>query len=50
VQEEVRGRQHFYHLNATALAEVGDWLHPFQRYWQQRLHALRDTLNEEKHD
>ena len=47
VQEEVRGRQRFYHLNAAALAEVGDWLHPFERYWQQRLRALSDTLNEE---
>jgi DNA-binding transcriptional ArsR family regulator len=47
VREEVRGRQHFYHLNAMALAEVGEWLHPFEHYWQQRMRALSDTLNEE---
>ena len=47
VWEEVRGRQRFYHLNATALAEVGEWLHPFDRYWRQRMHALSQTLNEE---
>jgi DNA-binding transcriptional ArsR family regulator len=47
VQEEARGRQHFYHLNATALAEVGDWLHPFEHHWQQRMRALSHTLNEE---
>src|SRR5262245_47688469 len=47
VREEVRGRQHFYHLNATALAEVGEWLHPFEHYWQQRMRALSQTLDEE---
>ena len=46
VWEETRGRQRFYHLNAAALAEVGDWLHPFERYWRQRIRALSDTLNE----
>lgn len=43
--EEVRGRRRFYHLNAPALAEVGDWLHPFERYWAQRVRALNDMLD-----
>jgi DNA-binding transcriptional ArsR family regulator len=47
VHERAHGRQRFYHLNPTALAEVGDWLHPFEQYWQQRLRALSHTLNEE---
>jgi DNA-binding transcriptional ArsR family regulator len=50
VQEEMRGRQRFYHLNATVLAEVSDWLHPFEQYWQQRMSALSDILNEEHHE
>jgi DNA-binding transcriptional ArsR family regulator len=47
VWEETRGRQRFYHLNAAVLAEVGEWLHPFERYWRQRIRALSDILNEE---
>ena len=47
VHEEARGRQRFYHLNPAALAEVGDWLHPFEHYWQQRIRALSQTLDEE---
>ncbi len=47
VSEEARGRQRFYHLNAAALAEVGEWLHPFERYWQQRMRALNKTLTRE---
>jgi DNA-binding transcriptional ArsR family regulator len=47
IQEEVRGRQRYYHLNAAALAEVDDWLRPFAHYWQQRVRALSDTLDKE---
>ena len=48
VSEEIRGRQRFYHLNAPPLSEIRDWLHPFERYWQQRMRALNETLAKEK--
>ncbi len=48
VSEEVRGRQRFYRLNAAPLSEAQDWLHPFERYWQQRMRALDETLAKEK--
>lgn len=48
IREEVRGRQRIYHLDATPLSEVEDWLHPFERYWQQRMHDLKKTLAKEK--
>ena len=47
VREKPRGRQRFYHLEPIPLAEVNDWLHPFERYWRERLGALRDLLDEE---
>jgi DNA-binding transcriptional ArsR family regulator len=47
VREEPRGRQRIYHLEPVPLAEVNDWLHPFERYWRERLRALRDVLDEE---
>lgn len=47
VSEEARGRQRIYHINGAPLAEVSDWLHPFERYWQQRLGALTETLSQE---
>ena len=50
IREEARGRQRFYHLNAAALAEVSEWLQPFEHYWRERMRALRDTLNEENDD
>ena len=48
VAEEPRGRQRVYHLEPGPLAEVDEWLHPFQRYWRRRLRALGDVLDKEK--
>lgn len=47
VTEEPRGRQRYYRLAAEPLAEVSDWLHPFERYWRGRLTALRDLVEGE---
>jgi DNA-binding transcriptional ArsR family regulator len=47
VREEPRGRQRFYHLEPVPLAEVGEWLHPFEHYWRDQLRALRDLLDQE---
>lgn len=46
VHEEPRGRHRYYHLRPEPLAEVGDWLHPFEHYWRARMGALRDVLDE----
>jgi DNA-binding transcriptional ArsR family regulator len=44
VTEEPRGRHRYYHLAASPLTEVQDWLSPFERYWRRRLTALRDLV------
>jgi DNA-binding transcriptional ArsR family regulator len=45
VREEPRGRQRYYHLEAGPLAEVQEWLHPFEHYWRGRLRALGELLD-----
>lgn len=47
VGEERRGQQRIYHLEGDRLAEVRDWLTPFERYWRTRLKSLNDLLDEE---
>jgi DNA-binding transcriptional ArsR family regulator len=47
VREEAAGRERHYHLNAGALVEVSEWLHPFERYWRERLRSLSDLLDQE---
>ncbi|MFI9718082.1 ArsR/SmtB family transcription factor [Streptomyces sp. NPDC052396] len=45
VGEEKVGRQRFYRLEPVPLAEVQDWLSPFERFWRERLTALRGVLD-----
>lgn len=48
VDDEARGRQRLYHLEATPLAQVEDWLHPFERFWRQRLRDMAQLLENEE--
>ena len=47
VQDEPVGRERRYRLAAGPLAEVSDWLSPFERYWRARLRTLTDLVEEE---
>ncbi len=43
-----RGRERHYHLNPEPLAELNEWLHPFERYWRDRLSDLANILENEQ--
>jgi DNA-binding transcriptional ArsR family regulator len=45
VSEQRSGRQRIYRLEAAPLAEVQDWLHPYERFWRERLKGLGDLLD-----
>jgi DNA-binding transcriptional ArsR family regulator len=47
VAGEVSGRERHYRLTAAPLAEVHDWLHPFERYWRDRLRSLAEVVEED---
>jgi DNA-binding transcriptional ArsR family regulator len=38
------GRQRLYAIDSAPLAQVDAWLHPFRRFWDQRLDALGTEL------
>lgn len=46
VREQPVGRERHYHLEAGPLADVDDWLHPFEGYWRDRLRSLSVVLDE----
>ncbi|MBV9772528.1 MAG: winged helix-turn-helix transcriptional regulator [Gemmatimonadetes bacterium] len=48
VRDEPRGRERYYHLDPRPLADVESWLGAFTRYWEKRMAALDDLLNEEE--
>ena len=45
VSEQRSGRQRIYRLEAAPLAEVQDWLHPYERFWRDRLKGLGELLD-----
>jgi DNA-binding transcriptional ArsR family regulator len=48
VRDERRDRERYYHLDASRLSEVDDWLKPIERYWRERMQALGAILDEEE--
>ncbi len=48
VRERIDGRQRYYYLDPRPLEQVESWLKAFERYWEQRLHALEGLLDEER--
>lgn len=50
VREQPRGRERYYRLDAEPLAEVEQWLHPFEGYWRDRLRSLSHVLDEDEED
>jgi DNA-binding transcriptional ArsR family regulator len=44
VREHREGRHRIYSIEPAPLREVADWLHPFERFWRERLVALSDLL------
>jgi DNA-binding transcriptional ArsR family regulator len=47
VCEQRSGRHRLYQIDATPLREVADWLHPFERFWRERLTVLAQLLDED---
>jgi DNA-binding transcriptional ArsR family regulator len=46
VADQPRGRHRIYRLTAEPLAELGDWLHPFEKLWRARLAKLAEVAEE----
>jgi len=45
VSEERFGRERRYQLNPSPLRDVRTWIAQYERFWQDRLSALRDVLD-----
>ena len=46
VADEPQGRRRIYRLTAEPLAALGDWLHPFEKFWRARLAELAEAAEE----
>ncbi|MEU6411572.1 metalloregulator ArsR/SmtB family transcription factor [Microbispora sp. NPDC046933] len=50
VSERRDGRRRLYRLEAVPLVRVRDWLDPYERFWRDRLSALRHLLDDTADD
>ena len=44
VEQEVNGREIYYHFNPEKMKEVAEWLAPFQKLWEDRFDRLDTVL------
>jgi DNA-binding transcriptional ArsR family regulator len=44
VEQEINGREIYYHFNPEKMKEVADWLAPFQKLWEDRFDRLDQVL------
>jgi DNA-binding transcriptional ArsR family regulator len=44
--ERKAGRERHYRLEPQPLMDLREWLHPYERFWSERLKALHDVLEE----
>lgn len=47
VTDRAAGRQRIYHLAADPLADLGEWLHPFEKYWRKKLTTIAEVAEQD---
>lgn len=47
VRDTQLGRKRHYELHRESFEELNQWLGKFQRYWEERLEAFGDVLDED---
>jgi DNA-binding transcriptional ArsR family regulator len=45
VSERKEGRHRYYRLEPVPLADVQDWLSPYERFWRERMSELGKVLD-----
>ena len=48
LQQEQNGREIYYHINATKMKEVADFIEPFRKMWDDRFNKLETLMKNYK--
>ncbi|HXB34620.1 MAG TPA: metalloregulator ArsR/SmtB family transcription factor [Puia sp.] len=48
LEQEQNGREIYYHINATRMKEVSDFLEPFRQLWDDRFNKLESIMKNYK--
>jgi len=44
LQQTQNGREIYYHINATNMKQVADFIEPFRQLWEERFNKLEDIM------
>src|SRR3954462_6992395 len=44
LQQQQNGREIYYHLNATKMKEIADFIEPFRKMWDDRFNTLESIM------
>lgn len=44
LEQEQRGREIYYHLNAETIKEIADFIEPFRKLWDERFNKLESIM------
>lgn len=50
LEQEICGREIYYHLNPQKVKEIADFIAPFQKLWDNRFNKLEDVMQQYKKD
>lgn len=50
VEDRKVGRESLYHLNASRLQEVRDWVSFYETFWAERVGRLKDILEDDSRE
>ena len=48
LEQEQKGREIYYHINATKMKEVADFIEPFRKMWDDRFNKLGTIMKKYK--
>lgn len=48
LQQELKGREIYYHINAKKMKEVSDFIEPFRNMWDDRFNKLETIMKKYK--
>ncbi|MDQ8003228.1 MAG: metalloregulator ArsR/SmtB family transcription factor [Pedobacter sp.] len=48
LKQEQQGREIYYHLNATKMQEIANFLEPFRKLWDDRFNKLEQVMKSYK--
>src|SRR5580698_1320475 len=48
LKQEQDGREIYYHINATKMKAIADFIEPFRQMWDERFNKLETIMNEYK--